>query len=288
MKTTIEKITPKLAEEYLKSVDPQHQRKLVSSRADAFAREMIAGHWYPNHQGIAFDEHGRLIDGQHRLEAIRRSGVTIPMVVTRGIASEMVNGIKLYAIDTIDVGYKRETGEQLALRHGIESANRVAAACRSVLYWATGLTKNTTAISLEILGIYPSIKRFAPFSKRIRAFNGSIAGCFAVAQKSFPELVNTFIEPFLSGAGLEKNSPPLLLRNLLINNTIGGGGRTSVSRHMAWAFNALKAAALNEDIKQIKNSDVGWLFFKEQQKANVKKIRAAAGLIENQEGANHE
>lgn len=280
MKTSIEKITPKIAEEYLKSVDPTHQRKMLVGRVDAFAREMTAGHWYQNHQGIAFDNHGRLIDGQHRLQAIVQSGVNLTMLVTRGIESEMVNGIKLYAIDTIDVGYRRETGEQLALRHGIDCANRVAAACRAILYWATGLPKNTTAISLEILALYPNIKKLASFSKKIRGFNGSLAGCFAIAQKSFPELGEQFIEPFLSGAGLEKNSPALLLRNIIINNPSGGGGRNTIVRHMAWSFNALKAAALKEDIKQIKSSDVGWVFFREQQKANVKKIRIAAGLTE--------
>lgn len=285
MKTTLEKITPKIAQEYLQKVDPAHQRKLIASRAQAFAREMTAGHWFTNHQGIAFDEHGRLIDGQHRLQAIILSGVTLVMLVTRGIAAEMVNGVRLFAIDTIDVGYKRQTGEQLALRHGVENANRVAAATRTILYWATNLTKNTTPIALEILGLYPSIKKLASLSntRSSRILNGVLVGCFSVAIKSFPYLMSEFVEPFISGAELSKGSPALMLRNIILNNSFGGGGNGRNNFHMAWSFNALRAAALREEVKQLKSSDVGWMFFSEHQKGNVKKIRLAAGLPETVE-----
>ena len=277
MKTTTEKITPKLAEEYLKQVAPGHQRRLIHSRSQAFAREMIAGHWFLNHQGIAFDDNGRLIDGQHRLKAIQLCGLTVPMLVTHGIASEMVNGIRLYAIDTIDVGYKRQTGEQLALRHGVENSNRVAAATRTVLLWATGLPKNTTPLALEILGIYPSIKKLSS-GGNTKLLPGPIVGCFAIATKTFPELLQTFVEPYISGAGLVNKSPALMLRNLVINHPCGGGSASG--RFINWSMNALRAAALHEDIKAIRNNTVGALFFAEQQKNNIKKIRVAAGLTE--------
>ena len=282
MKTVIEKITPRLAQEYLQKVDPAHQRKLIVSRAQAFAREMTAGHWFKNHQGIAFDQHGRLIDGQHRLKAIELSGVTIEMLVTRGIASEMVNGVRLFAIDTIDVGYKRNTGEQLTLRHGVANGNRVAAATRTILYWATNVTKNTTPVALEILGLYPSIKKLASYSniRSSRILNGVLVGCFSVAIKSFPYLLSEFVEPFISGAELSKGSPALMLRNIVLNNSSGSGGVGRSNFLIAWSFNALRAAALREEVKQLKSSDVGWMFFREHQKGNVRKIRAAAGLTE--------
>jgi len=279
MKTIVEKITPKIAEEYLKKVKAGNQRKLIMSRAESYAREMRAGHWFLNHQGIAFDENDCLIDGQHRLQAIILSGIAICLLVTRGIAAEMVNGVRLYAIDTIDNGYKRQTGEQLALRHGVENANRVAAATRAILNWATGLHKNTTPVALQILGIYPSIKKLSSGNKT-KILTGPIIGCFAVAIKSFPTLATEFVDPFISGAGLEQGSPALLLRNLLLNSASPCGGSNLLNRHTCWAFNALKAAALKENIKRLTTSNSGWLFFAEQQKGNVRKISAAAGLTE--------
>ena len=41
-----------------------------------------------NHQGFAFDEDGNLIDGQHRCKAIEICGLTIPVLVTRGVQSQ--------------------------------------------------------------------------------------------------------------------------------------------------------------------------------------------------------
>lgn len=280
MNTKVEKITPKLAEEYLKKVRQGHQRKLIVSRAETYAREMRAGHWFLNHQGIAFDENDNLIDGQHRLKAVIICGLTVPMLVARGITTEMVNGVRLFAIDTIDVGYKRQTGEQLSLRHGVQNANRVAAATRCVLMWSTGLGKNTTPVALEILALYPSIKKLASENKS-KAMPSTIIGCFAVGLKSFPELMDTFIDPYVTGADLAKKSPALLLRNLVLNNPCAGGAGTQ--RFMYWAFNALKAAVLKENIKLIRNNVIGAQFFAEQQKGNVRKIRLAAGLTENQQ-----
>jgi hypothetical protein len=43
---------------------------------------MTSGHWRQTHQGIAFDEKGKLIDGQHRLAAIMMANKTISMPVT--------------------------------------------------------------------------------------------------------------------------------------------------------------------------------------------------------------
>ena len=279
MKTIVEKITPKIAEEYLKKVKAGNQRKLIMSRAESYAREMRAGHWFLNHQGIAFDENGCLIDGQHRLQAIILSDLPICMLVTRGIAAEMVNGVRLFAIDTIDNGYKRQTGEQLALRHGVENANRVAAATRAILFWATSIKKNTTPVALEILNLYPSIKKLSAGNKT-KILTGPIIGCLAVAIKSFPNLAEEFIEPFITGAGLEQNSPALLLRNTLLNNASPDGGSNLLVRHISWAFNALKAASLKQNIKRLGSNNAGWLFFIEQQKGSVRKIRVAAGLTE--------
>ena len=282
MKTTIETVTPKIAAEYLQKVDPTHQRKLLIPRAEAFAREMTAGHWFTTHQGIGFDEQGRLIDGQHRLKAIELSGINIEMQVTRGIASEMVNGIRLFAIDTIDVGYKRGTGEQLTLRHGIENGNRVAAATRAILFWATLEVKNTTPVALEILNIYPNIKKLAPLVNKSNALNSALIACLAIATKTFPELLNSFVEPFVSGVELKRNSPALLLRNIILNNSSAGGGQSAMRIQMNWAFNALKAQALKDEIKQLKTNNIGWAFFKEHQKTSVRKIRIAAGLTETE------
>ena len=83
MKTQIETITPRIAEQYLTTMTTN--RSLKSSVISRYADDMIAGRWVLTHQGIAFDENGSLCDGQHRLQAIIKSGVSVSMVVTRGV-----------------------------------------------------------------------------------------------------------------------------------------------------------------------------------------------------------
>jgi len=279
----VEKIGPDKAQEYLARVKPGNQRKLSLTRAMAYAREMKAGHWFLNHQGIAFDVLGNLIDGQHRLKGIEISGVTVPLLVTRNIATEMVNGVRLFAIDTIDNGYIRKTGEQLALRHNIENSYRVAAATRTILHWATGIQKNTTATALEILALYPSLKKLASHSDK--TMPGPVVGCIAVAIKAFPELAETFVPQLVSGAGLQAESPVLALRNCLLKGELfaATSGSSRLARIVNGTFNALKAAVLKEKLKVLKTTDGGSVFFKSQQKSQIKKINAIAGILEPQQ-----
>jgi hypothetical protein len=63
-------------------------RKYRKFRAKRYADQMKAGHWRLTHQGIAFDETGTIIDGQHRLSGIVEAGVAQQMLVTWGWPSE--------------------------------------------------------------------------------------------------------------------------------------------------------------------------------------------------------
>ena len=102
MKTSIETIGPKTAQKYLEA--RTLNRALNKSKVNTYAAAMSAGNWKTNHQGIALDETGRLIDGQHRLNAIVQSGKSVRMQVTR------------YELDspmeTFDSGISRTIGDR--------------------------------------------------------------------------------------------------------------------------------------------------------------------------------
>ena len=72
-------ITPELAKSWRNA--GKSDRSVSEYRVRKFAKQMEAGQWYPNHNGIAFAEDGTLLDGLHRLHAIVRSGKTVPMIV---------------------------------------------------------------------------------------------------------------------------------------------------------------------------------------------------------------
>jgi hypothetical protein len=132
MKTKVEKITPKYAMEVLDTKNPRN-RSVAESTVQAYATDMKNGRWLLTHQGIAFDENGSLIDGQHRLWAVVFSNREVEMNVTRGIPlSALKNGLEMFTMDAIDRNRPRTVGQQFSLCHGIANPNNMAAACRAI------------------------------------------------------------------------------------------------------------------------------------------------------------
>lgn len=89
MKTTIVNVTPAMAREWIKyNTD---NRPLRSGHVEALRGAFVRGEYKPTHQGIAFDNNGTLLDGQHRLHAIALiddPDAAFPMLVSRGMSRE--------------------------------------------------------------------------------------------------------------------------------------------------------------------------------------------------------
>lgn len=280
MKTTVEKITPELAAEYLKSINPNNQRKFTVSKSEHYARQMRAGHWYPTHQAIGFDTNGNLIDGQHRLNAVVKTGVTLTFNVTRDIVAKMANGSVHHAIDYIDIGYNRTVGEQLSLRYKASNGAQSQGICRSILMWATDLRKITVPVAIEIIHVYPAIKFLGV--KRERNLNCAVSGALAVCLKSYPEIRDTFVASLISGADLKANSPVLKLRELLIFAK-GTGGSGYTTQAFNWTLNAVHSFLTGSPVSRIKRGNAGVEFFKNAQRHLIKRIKASAGIEEIEE-----
>ena len=78
--TEVVTITPTVAEEMLKK--NAGNRKVSKMVVSKYAAEMKAGRWIQTHQGMAIDETGKIVDGQHRLYAVIKSGVAITVILT--------------------------------------------------------------------------------------------------------------------------------------------------------------------------------------------------------------
>lgn len=99
---SIEVVTPGIAEAWLALV-PERQRSTNDIFINKLAAHMKAGTWRFNGDTIRFTRSGALIDGQHRLRAIVRSGLPQSMIVVRGLGEE--------AFETIDVGRPRTVAQ---------------------------------------------------------------------------------------------------------------------------------------------------------------------------------
>jgi hypothetical protein len=104
MQPTIEIITPEVAVTYLNQIH-RNQRRVSQHRVDALAEDMTTGNWFDSNDGIAFDENGFLINGQHRLLAIVKSGIAQQFIVIRNLSEK--------AFFTMDRGVKRTAKHQL-------------------------------------------------------------------------------------------------------------------------------------------------------------------------------
>lgn len=113
----IEFITPEMAKDYL--MFNSCNRKYRPYWAAQIASRIKQGVWQTTHQGIAFSDKGRLLDGQHRLSAIIMSGIPIKIEVTRGLDEE--------TFKVIDDGARRSSADLSGLSKAQAEVCRAAA-----------------------------------------------------------------------------------------------------------------------------------------------------------------
>lgn len=120
-------ITPDLAREWLAKV-PETQRNRRERQVVMYAQDMAEGRWQDSaaHTPIAFNEAGEMIQGQHRLAAIVKSGVTLQLTVVHGVPTEVVTNL--------DTGIKRAAGDALAML-GITNGNNIASLIGTYFWW---------------------------------------------------------------------------------------------------------------------------------------------------------
>lgn len=105
IKIELKKITPSYAKEVLENRNEENFRKLKVSAANLYQKDMEDGNWMFNGDSIRFDSNGNLIDGQTRLQAIRKSGISQDFVVITGLDPKCAK--------TIDIGFKRSVEDYL-------------------------------------------------------------------------------------------------------------------------------------------------------------------------------
>lgn len=111
----IETITPEIAKEYLKF--NRFNRPISAETVSFYAEQLRKGLWRVNGEAICFAEGGALLNGQHRLEAIVKSGVPMTVWVIRGCEND--------SMPTYDSGRTRKVGDVFGL-HGIKDANKIS------------------------------------------------------------------------------------------------------------------------------------------------------------------
>jgi len=223
VKTTIEKITPAVAEKYLEN--RTRNRKIDPRMVKKYVIAMNAGAWELTHQAIALDNEGRMFDGQHRMTAVVQSGKTIEFAVSRYAKSEDVPML------VVDSGYARNAGDRLVIGGIVDAHGRtIYSILRGMLAIDRGICGAQQLHPHEARFIYESESKNIDFvletfgvahSKQWNsAVRASFAYCYAFAPKEVAALAILLKEK----SGIKKGSAAQAFVKALADGRIDIGG----------------------------------------------------------------
>jgi len=256
----VEKITPDIAAAFLKV----NKINRVPSQAHigSLAKRMANGEWELNGDAIRFDCDGGLIDGQHRLHAVIKSGVSIETLIVRNMNRE--------AFKTIDEGKPRGGADIISIEHK-QHSREIAAALRLVdssglkADWNGWMRQSTDKISNKKM-----ISLFHHHPGIVESTNRMMSGDRKMCRKLLTASVCIFTHYWMSiiepgdaeqffewleyGEQITRDHPVGALRNRLMAMLGSSRGNAVKREQLAITFKAWNAARNGEDIKLLRFS----------------------------------
>lgn len=232
-------ISPAMADVML--LRNEGNRRVYQSHVKGLVAAIERGEWIQTHNGIAFDRNGRLLDGQHRLHAIRASGRVVRMDVHFGEAPE--------SFDRIDVGRTRSAANLLEI-NGHKDASMLAAIGRVLKSLDNGslYVERVTTSNHEILEYVASKAGIVDAAKLAQSMRETIgrmhspagfgAAAYLIQKRMGDEEPGAFFEKLRTSVGFKSEFDPILrLRKRLEKATSGKLNAIEVCALTIKAFN---------------------------------------------------
>lgn len=218
-------ITPALAGQLLDA--NTNNRAVRASNLQKIESDMRSGRWVFNGDAIRIDSNGVIIDGQHRLLSIEKTGVTVSALLVTGLPPE--------TRATIDTNAVRTAGDELHML-GYASANGLAALTaafirrqRSGLRAAVDQQSSrhraaavSTSMILEAVRSNPELQELnrASSTRQYKGLTRTLSSTLYMefCQQPDPNAqrdADFFFARLRDGAQLATDSPILKLRNML-------------------------------------------------------------------------
>jgi hypothetical protein len=256
---SVELITPEMAQAWL---DRGGVNRKPSERAIMkLVYAINLGEWDLTGETIKLDREGRVRDGQHRLQAIIRSGKAVQCIVVRGIPES--------AFDKIDTGKSRSMADVLSI-HGHAQNTALATAARGLMLienygrLSAGGSRvgsapaPSNAQGLAYIEAHPEVEEAIHLADSIRVTGGFVGGTglWAIPITLFlrvdREQAQVFVKSLVEGANLERGSPILRLRNTYQGRTREWAGTNeNRERLAAVAIKAWNFWRRNELVQQL-------------------------------------
>lgn len=248
IQTSIETITPELAEEWLGKMI--QNRPLRNNVVKKYAEDMSNGAWTLGSGSVKFDVEGRLMDGQHTLWAVLESGASIESIV-------MWN-LPIQSLENLDRGVRRNLKDVLHFRKE-KNTTQLAAAINWDYRFQHGLVRESSALptvtqALEHLdqnkelGEY--VTKSAPISARYKISRAMVSAMWYEMGRLDVEAADTFFEKILYGENLAKTDPCFVMKEYLLNQMAGAKSHVvQVSALLIKAWNAYRQGRRIERLK---------------------------------------
>jgi hypothetical protein len=242
VRTIAVQLTPAAAQRLLER--NIHNRKISEKVIQKYVAEIKAGEWRLTPGGIGFDDHGVLVDGQHRLSAIVRANQAVPMLITLGLPKACQ--------EKVDRQRRRTLFDALFLAgHAFQRQEVEIATCltRRLVRSDSGvvpsdfLVKQTLECHLEHIRAVFALMKGDNKSKR-----GLSQAAFLSAAVLYHEIdpakCAEFLEGVRTGEMLTQDHPAMRLRRFLLGETVttamprGGANQSFIFRRAVFAMQA--------------------------------------------------
>lgn len=218
-----------------RNIDNRNIRKNV---VEKYLKDIKAGNWQLTNQGIGLSDTGMLIDGQHRLTAIREAGYPpVQLLIVRGLKEE--------ARLCVDVHAKRTMRDMLAFAFKERVALNAPAICRALIRNKNSWKLSSTTVNevLEIMEEHrEEIDAITSAPQKATFFAAAFLAGFVFVAKETGRIddVVEFMIQTEEGVMLEKDMPAYHLRNV-VNDRSGSSGPNLGSIRFAKAVRATRA-----------------------------------------------
>lgn len=215
-----EKITPEIARKLLEK--NTRNRSVNEDNLNGIISDMKKGNFHLTGESIKIAKDGTLLDGQHRLMAIEKSGLALTMLVIRGLEEE--------SFKFMDIGRKRQASDVLQIE-GYSNSARLAAMAKFIINFkrskfgdlvkhgnrrAARITNNDVSefCQKHHEGLYESYPY--GFNKQNKLLPGvTLASMHFVLDGIDSSMADDFCHKIANGQDISTDSPIYLLRQRL-------------------------------------------------------------------------
>jgi hypothetical protein len=203
-------VTPALAQKWLKNNETN--RPLVESQVQKYVDKIRLRQWIPAICFFLIGDHGELLNGQHRLHAIIRTGVSVWAYVVEGVSG----GACFYGVDT-DILVR-----QLANLLPKGTKNRAMNASATRVIWVLEHGDPVRGTIMELLQCWKDHAvhigwAISAFNRRKNVYRAPVLGTFAYMHevKSVRQQVEALAHEVVSTVGRSNNDVSIALERAI-------------------------------------------------------------------------